>query len=94
MLADPRLVCHQSSIGLSRACSGIAAATRSAKFFYAPPELQHHGRHGAVERTGVGIRVHAAQSRRLRSIMAIQDQSQRQHATGRIGIARLRRSTP
>ena len=33
--------CQQSSIGLPRACSGIAAATRAAKFFYAPPGLPH-----------------------------------------------------
>src|SRR5258708_1531035 len=33
--------CHQISSGLPRACSGTAARTSSAKFFYALPALRH-----------------------------------------------------
>jgi hypothetical protein len=52
--------CHQSSRGLPLALSGMAAATSSAKFFYAPPGLRRPPRDGAGGPTSGGSLADAA----------------------------------
>ena len=52
--------CRQSSIGCSRACSGMAALTRSAKCFCVSPALPGPAADGAAAPTSAGTRAGTA----------------------------------